>query len=114
VSNNLKSILKSVALIGLITVLLTPSALNLVHSFEHHEHLIDCDEKDKTHLHEVEFDCSFIQLYATPHTYDSVFYTPLKNRIKYYSLSIVKYSCEYFQNKFIKNSPYRGPPVLSS
>jgi len=112
VSNHLKSILKSVALIGLIAVLLTPSALNFVHSFEHHEHVIDCNEKDKTHLHEVEFVCSFIQLYATPHIYDSIVYFPLEKITNYYSTNYSGYSSEYHISIFIGSSPLRGPPVL--
>jgi len=112
VSNNLKNILKLGILIGLVSVLLTPSILNFVHSFEHHEHIIDCDEKEKTHLHEIEFDCSFIQLYATPQIYDSIVYFPLEKNTHYHSSIHSAYSNEYFHNIFIGNQPLRGPPVL--
>lgn len=108
----LKNILKSVTLIGLVSVLLTPSVLNFVHSFKHHEHVIDCDEKNKTHLHQIEYDCSFIQLYATPHIYDSIVYFSLKEGANYHNTIHSKYSSEYFRSIFIENSPLRGPPVL--
>lgn len=111
-NNYLKNILKSVLLIGLISVLLTPSVLNFVHSFKHHEHVIDCDEKDKTHLHAIEFDCSFIQLYATPQIYDSIVCFQLKKNTNHHSTIHSNYSSEYFHNLFIGNSPLRGPPVL--
>ncbi len=112
VSNSLKNILKSVVLIGLVSVLLTPSVLNFVHSFEHHEHIIDCDEREKAHLHEIEFDCSFIQLYATPQIYDSIVYFPLEKNTNHYNTNHSRYSSEYRNSIFIGNSPLRGPPVL--
>jgi len=112
VNNNLKKILKSGFLIGLILVLLTPSVLNFIHSFEHHEHVIDCDERNKTHLHEIEFDCSFIQLYAAPQIYDSIVYFSIEKNTNYFSSIHFDYSSEYFPNIFIGNSPLRGPPVL--
>jgi len=112
VSNNLKNILKSVTLIGLVSVLLMPSVLNFLHSFEHHEHVIDCDEKNKTHLHEIEYDCSFIQLYATPHIYDSIVHFPLKKNFCNYSSIHSNYSSEYFNNISIGSHQLRGPPVL--
>lgn len=111
-SNYLKNIFKSALLIGLVSVLLTPSVLNFVHSFKHHEHVIDCDEKNKTHLHEIEFDCSFIQLYATPQIYESIVYLTLDRNTNYHSTIHSNYSSEYFQNKLFENSPLRGPPVL--
>lgn len=111
-SNYLKNILKSVVLIGLISVLLTPSVLNFLHSFKHHEHVIDCDEKDKTHLHAIEYDCNFIQLYATPQIYDSIVYLPLEKNTNYNSFTNSGYANEHFHNLFSKNHPLRGPPVL--
>ena len=111
-SNSLKNILKLATLIGLVSVLLTPSVLNFLHSFEHHEHAIDCDEKNKTHLHEIEYDCSFIQLYATPHIYDSIVYFPLKKSFCNYISIHSGYSSEYFNNIFTGNHLLRGPPVL--
>jgi len=112
VNKHLRDILKSVVLIGLISVLLTPSALNFLHSFEHHEHVIDCDEREKTHLHEIEFDCSFIQLYATPQIYDSIVYFSLEENFHYHSSIHSGYSNEHLHNIFIGNKPVRGPPVL--
>jgi len=112
VSNYLKNILKSITLIGLVSVLLTPSVLNFLHSFEHHKHVIDCDEKNRTHLHEIEYDCNFIQLYATPHIYDSIVYFPLNKNFYNYSSIHSGYSSEYVNNIFTGNHPLRGPPVL--
>jgi len=111
-SNYLKNILKPVTLIGLVLVLLTPSVLNFVHSFKHHEHVINCNERNKTHLHEIEFECSFIQLYATPQIYDSIAYFSLEKNTYYYSTNHSEYSSEYLRSIFIEDSPLRGPPVL--
>ena len=111
-SNYLKNILKSVILIGLVSVLLAPSVFNFIHSFEHEEHVIECNERNKTHLHEIEFDCSFIQLYATPHIYNSIVYFPLEKNTNYNSLTNFNYVSEYFHSVFIKSHPLRGPPVL--
>jgi len=112
VNKYLKNILKSVVLIGLVSVLLTPSVLNFLHSFEHHEHVIDCDEKEKTHLHEIEFDCSFIQLYVTPHAYNSIVHFSLEKISCNYNTIQLRYSSEYFNHISVKNTPLRGPPVL--
>jgi len=112
VSNHLKNILQSSLLIGLILVLLTPSVLNFAHSFEHHEHVIDCNERNKTHLHEIEFECSFVQLYATPQIYSSIVYFPLEKNNNYFNTIHSQYSSEYFHNICIGNSPLRGPPAL--
>ncbi|PHS06680.1 MAG: hypothetical protein COA88_10090 [Kordia sp.] len=111
-NKHLKNILKSVLLIGLISVLLTPSVLNFIHSLEHHKHVIDCNEKEKTHLHAIEFDCRFIQLYATPQIYDSIVYFSLEKNAHYHSSIHSDYSSEHFHNIFIGNQPLRGPPVL--
>jgi len=106
------SILKSGLLIGLVLVLLAPSVFNFIHSFEHDEHVVDCNERNKTHLHEIEFDCSFIQLYATPQIYDSIVYFSLDKNTDYHSTIHSEYSSEYLRNIFIEDSPLRGPPVL--
>jgi hypothetical protein len=111
----LNNILKSVALVGLITVLLTPSALNLIHSFEHEEHhLIDCHDRSDTHLHEIEFDCSFIQLYATPQIYTPP--TVWSEEITFSDYIFLKdnYTCALVTATHINSAPYRGPPQLNS
>ncbi len=113
-SKNLVNILRSVALVGLVTVLLTPSALNFIHSFEHEEHLIKCDHKSDTHLHEIEFECSFIQLYATPQFYSSTVNIPLTSVISDYIFLIDNYICTHVTDSLINNTPYRGPPQLNS
>ncbi|MGB1268894.1 MAG: hypothetical protein ACPG45_04095 [Flavobacteriaceae bacterium] len=111
----LNNILKSVALVGLITVLLTPSVLNLIHSFEHEEHhLIDCHDKSDTHLHEIEFDCSFIQLYATPQIYASP--TVWSEKITFTDYVFLKdiYNCIRVTTTYLNSAPHRGPPQLNS
>mgnify|MGYP000159146818 CR=1 FL=1 len=111
----LNNILKSVALVGLISVLLTPSVLNLIHSFEHEEHhLIDCHDRSNTHLHEIEFDCSFIQLYATPQIYTSLIVWSEKITFSEYIFLKDNYNCIFVTETYINSTPLRGPPQLNS
>lgn len=110
----LNNILKSVALVGLITVLLTPSVLNFIHSFEHEEHYVECSHKSDTHLHEIEFDCNFIQLYATPQFYTSNSHKSGGNLPSVYTFINNFYFCKNAAKIHIYNTPYRGPPVSNS
>lgn len=111
----LNNIFKSVALVGLITTLLTPSVLNLIHSFEHEEHhLIECHDRSDTHLHKIEFDCSFIQLYATPQIYNPIVSWPKQDKLQDYSYTKATYVGICFTDTHISNTPYRGPPQLNS
>lgn len=113
-TKHLSKILKSVVLVGLITVLLTPTILNFMHSFEHESHLIDCDGNHDTHLHEIEFDCSFIQLYATSQIYSSVVNFYLKKILTQYTSLKTEYSNTYIPKIYIGQAQHRGPPLLHS
>jgi hypothetical protein len=110
----LNNILKSSVLVGLIAVLLTPSVLNLIHSFEHEKHHIECSHKSDTHLHEIDFDCSFIQLYATPQFYTSNVNWSVNSLPPVYSFTNSYYFCKNVATIHIYNTPYRGPPVSNS
>lgn len=113
-NKNLKNIFKSVTLLGLITILITPSVLNFVHSFQHHEHQVNCDEQDKNkaHLHELEFECSYIQLWSSPQSFNTLVFLSPKRILHNYINCITKYSFEYFSSTFIKDTPHRGPPRI--
>ncbi|WP_418509968.1 hypothetical protein [Corallibacter sp.] len=53
-------IFKSLAICLAMTILV-PSAIKLLHTFEHHSHdVVQClDNKSDAHLHEFHFDCDF-------------------------------------------------------
>lgn len=110
----LNNILKSVVIVGLITVLLTPTVLNFIHSFEHENHLVKCEGNHDTHLHKIEFDCSFIQLYATPQFYTLIANWSVNKLSTTYSLTNNNYFCNNIAEIHINNTPYRGPPVSNS
>jgi len=44
--------------IGLLIVILTPSAVKLAHVFQNHKHEV-CLEQHKTHLHSLDLECEF-------------------------------------------------------
>lgn len=93
----------------LISALLIPSTVKLIHVFEHHEHVV-CIGDDSTHIHKVDLDCEFQKFQITTHFFHS-FYN--------YDSSIVNHSSKtkFLTYKFLSDYKslsfsLRGPPVL--
>lgn len=105
----LNNILKSGILVGLITVLLTPSVLNFIHSFEHEEHIIECHQSD-THLHEVDSDCDYCKLKLNQNYYAVITNTKLVRIVIPSTLTHASYS--YLYNYQHLSFSLRAPPVL--
>ena len=111
--NLLKQIYQSVLTIGLVISLLTPSVLNFLHSFEHHEHVVICDEHLKTHLHEIDFDCDFVQLYTTPQVQHSLTPVDIDTIEHNYTFIIPLYKHLYANEVLAGTKTLRGPPTIS-
>jgi hypothetical protein len=93
----------------LLTVLLMPSTLQLLHSFENHKHTA-CGEVT-THLHERTVDCSIDCFHFSAFTFKTLpFFNQViseafsKNQIGYFSSEIIGFQSHIF---------LRGPPPIS-
>jgi hypothetical protein len=100
--------LKLVAFL-LLTLLLLPIMVQLLHSFENHRH-ISCGEV-KIHLHEKNIDCSIGDFHFSTFTFILPFFLDQvvpesfsKNQIDYFSSEIIIFQDHIFQ---------RGPPAIS-
>lgn len=113
-TNLTKNIVKFTTALGLIIALMLPSVLNLLHSFEHETHVIACDNVEQVHLHEIDFKCSFIQLYATPQFYSLSPSYNFSLVLHHYQKTTNKYAKAYFPKNLVNNKKKRGPPALNS
>ncbi|PWH81521.1 hypothetical protein DIS18_14670 [Algibacter marinivivus] len=93
----------------LVSALLIPSTVKLIHVFEHHEHVV-CIGDDSTHIHKVDLDCEFQKFQITN------YFTPVLSN---YDSTVVDYTYKvsYLTYKFLNNHrplsfSLRGPPVL--
>lgn len=105
------NILRSITTALLVIVIQFPSAAQLVHTFEGHEHII-CTEQSK-HIHQDEPDCQMCDLYTFSHPYvltDIFTYTIQKNSKAELNL----YFKSFFVTTFNSLKRLRAPPILIS
>lgn len=102
------AILKLTAIV-LVTVVLFPSVVKLVHTFNHHSHEV-CNESYSTHFHQVTIDCEFHKFKLS-----NTFYIASAD----YTIDTITVFSEVASNCYLfykhKNqlvSYLRGPPVL--
>ena len=93
----------------LVFTLLVPSAIKLIHVFEHHEHKV-CIGGDTTHIHKIDLDCEFQKFQVNNH------FVPVLDN---YESTLDDYldKTSYSEYKFLNNHKslsfsLRGPPVL--
>jgi hypothetical protein len=106
ITEKLNSYFISFLLIG---TLLFPSAVQVVHDLEGHEHTVCSDFS--THVHENKTDCDLCHFHSSPFEYQfdtssGVIKISTERQIEcFYTFISSKYSSP--------NNPLRGPPVLS-
>lgn len=110
----LRNIVKTSTILSLVIALMLPSVLNLFHSFEHEEHRIKCENQEQVHLHEVDFTCSYIQLYATPQFYSNTLNFEFEKTHHFFKIPIISYTQVFFSKTLVNNKQKRGPPLLNS
>lgn len=111
-NNIFKNIILKLTAVSLLVSLLFPHAQNLIHSFEHHHHVIECNDNDTVHLHEVEFDCHFDQLFTTPKHLQTSKPFILLEKISCTKTAISLYTTPFLKNYSLKSIIARGPPTV--
>ena len=109
----LKQIGIKISAVSLLFYLLFPLVFNFSHSLQHHEHVIECNDKSSTHLHEIEFDCSFEIVYTYPKIlklYDRVI--TIKKADYLIDLNSFTYTSPILRKDYLNSLILRGPPCL--
>ena len=89
--------------------LLLPTAIQVAHAFEEHEHVVCISNTDK-HLHELENDCGDLHLQLTVFYYDFSNPNSLFNEVVYAKNSIRK--SQQLNANYSSNKSPRGPPIV--
>ena len=89
--------------------LLLPTAIQVAHAFEEHEHVV-CISKSEKHLHELENDCGDLHLQLTVFNYNFNNPNSLFNEFDYQNITINK-SQQLITNYSSKKSS-RAPPIV--
>lgn len=110
VKNIISSTIKVLAIVLTLAVLL-PSAIKLVHAFNHHTHEVcESDNESNTHFHKSDIDCDFYKFKLTKNQffalskYNNTLVLPFLDKEANYYISFNKYQQS---SKFL-----RGPPQL--
>lgn len=90
-------------------MLLVPSAIKLVHVFEHHEHEV-CKGGETTHIHNIDLDCEFQKFQLNKNfTLSDISFAIFKH-IENSKTNLSQY---HFLNKYQRlHFSLRGPPAL--
>lgn len=93
----------------LVITLLVPSAVKIIHVFEHHEHEV-CISENSTHIHKIDLDCEFQKFHIT--TYALL--TPNVNQAELveYLHEIPVLTYKFLNNHRPLSFSLRGPPTL--
>lgn len=101
------SVKRHIALLSLF-VLLLPSAIQLAHTLENHEHTVVCTSTDDQHFHKQELDCSLLHFH-----FETYSFTATSN---YAVIPQHFYKKEYNEQSQLESVVYsekkssRGPP----
>ena len=89
--------------------LLLPTAIQVAHAFEEHEHVV-CISKSEKHLHELENDCGDLHLQLTVFYYNFNNHESLLNE-QIYTKKTIRKSQQLLAN-YSSNKSSRAPPVV--
>ncbi|QNJ98645.1 hypothetical protein [Constantimarinum furrinae] len=93
----------------LIGILLFPSAVQVIHSVEGHEHNVCSDFS--THVHENKTDCELCHFHYAPFEYR---FSAITEGVEIFTITALDSNYQFLSGNFTApNTPLRGPPVLS-